>query len=72
MTKIKEDGDGGGGGDSGGIGGGETPVGTDILTGGEEFDNSLGVLGIGNFNFPSRLGKIRKRLLSKYELLTKD
>jgi len=67
--KIEEDGEGGG---EGGVGDVADGMGTvDILGGGSELPNELGVLGVGNFQFPIRLGKIKKRLLEQYALLRK-
>ena len=76
--KIEEDGEGGGGdggvivggGDQGITAGGEG-MGVDILGGGSGEQTQLGVLGVGNFQFPVRLGKIKKRLLEQYALLKK-
>ena len=70
---VNEDGEGGGGGDGGDSGEGITAGGegmsTDLLGGGSGHQPELGVLGLGNFNFPVRLGKIKKRLLDQYSVL---
>ncbi len=64
-NNIKEDGE-------CGIGAEAAPgMGTDILGGGSELPNELGVLGKGNFNFPKRIGKLKKRLLEDYEKANK-
>jgi hypothetical protein len=72
--KVEEDGEGGGDGGIGvgDIGSGDTGMNTtDLLAGGSGDQTQLGVLGIANFNFPTRLGKIKKRLLDQYALLKK-
>ena len=65
RIKISEDGEGGVvGGD---IGGGESGIDTaDIMGQGPNDDNNHSILGIYNFSWPVKLGKIKKRLLNHF------
>lgn len=65
KNKLNEDGEGGGV-----VGGGEG-MSTDILGGGSGDQDDLGVLGVGNFNIPVRMGQVYKRLISQYGVLNK-
>ena len=64
MNNIKEDGE-------GSISIGDAGTSTDILANGSGEQTELGVLGPNNFNFPVRLGKIKKRIMAEYIISNK-
>ena len=63
KNKIEEDGEGMG------ITAGGAPMGVDILQGGSGEQKELGVLSKSNFQWPKRIGEIRKRILEDKKVI---